>query len=120
MLSKSEEQIMEFLWQKGNLYLKEILEQFPEPQPAITTVATLLKRMQEKGFVSYELHGNTRQYKPLISKESYFSKQVGSLIKNFFDNSPLKFASFFTTNSNLSIEELENLKKLIDEQIKNK
>lgn len=119
-LSKTEEQVMEYLWSTEKIFFKDLLEKFPEPKPAGTTVATLLKRMQDKGFVGYTLHGNSRQYYPLIKKEQYFSKHVNSMIKSFFNDSAMQFASFFTTATNLSDRELEDLKKLIDQQLKKK
>lgn len=117
-LSKSEEQLMEYIWQHEEIFMKDLLEMLPEPKPAQTTIATLLKRMQEKGFVGYKTFGNSRQYYPIIKKEDYFSKHVNGMIQNFFGNSALQFASFFTANTNLSATELEDLKKMIDEQIK--
>lgn len=117
-LSKSEEQLMEYIWQHEEIFMKDLLEMLPEPKPAQTTIATLLKRMQEKGFVGYKTFGNSRQYYPIIKKDDYFSKHVNGMIQNFFGNSALQFASFFTANTNLSATELEDLKKMIDEQIK--
>lgn len=119
-LSKSEEQLMEIIWQNEKVFLKEIIDSHPEPKPASTTIATLLKRMQDKGFIGYTLFGNSRQYHPLIKKEDYFSKHVSGMIKDFFGNSALQFASFFTKTSNLSSEELEDLKKIVDQEIKKK
>jgi len=119
-LSRSEEQLMELIWQQEKVFMKDIIDLYPEPKPASTTIATLLKRMQDKGFVGYELFGNSRQYYPIIKKENYFSKHVKDIVKNYFGNSPLQFASFFTTNTNLSTQELEELKQLIDQQIKKK
>ncbi len=119
-LSKSEEQLMEIIWKGENIFMKEIIDNYPEPKPAPTTVATLLKRMQDKGFVGYKLFGNSRQYHPLIRKEEYFSKHVNGIIKDFFGDSALQFASFFAKTSNLSAEELEDLKKIVDQEIKKK
>jgi predicted transcriptional regulator len=119
-LSKSEEQLMEIIWKGENIFMKEIIDNYPEPKPASTTVATLLKRMQDKGFVGYKLFGNSRQYHPLIKKEEYFSKHVNGIIKDFFGDSALQFASFFAKTSNLSAEELEDLKKIVDQEIKKK
>lgn len=119
-LSKSEEQLMEIIWKGENIFMKEIIDNYPEPKPASTTVATLLKRMQDKGFVGYKLFGNSRQYHPLIKKEEYFSKHVNGIIKDFFGDSALQFASFFAKTSNLSTEELEDLKKIVDQEIKKK
>ena len=100
--------------------MKDIVDAYPNPKPATTTIATLLKRMQNKGFIAYQVFGNSRQYYPLISKENYFSNEVNGIVKNFFGDSALQFASFFTTTSNLSVKELEELKKIIDQQIKDK
>lgn len=119
-LSKSEEQLMEIIWQQEKVFLKEIVDSHPDPKPASTTVATLLKRMQDKGFIGYTLFGNSRQYYPLIKKEEYFSKHMNGIIKDFFGNSALQFASFFAKTSNLSAEELEDLKKIVDQEIKKK
>lgn len=119
-LSKTEEQIMELIWKSEKVFLKEIMDSYPEPKPAATTIATLLKRMQDKGFVGYTLFGNSRQYYPLVNKVDYFSKHVNGIIKNYFGNSALQFASFFTTTSNLTTSELEDLKRIIDKEIKRK
>ncbi|HTO35543.1 MAG TPA: BlaI/MecI/CopY family transcriptional regulator [Flavobacterium sp.] len=119
-LSNSEEQLMEHLWKMETAFMKDILEAYPEPKPATTTVATLLKRMTDKKFVAYNEFGNSREYYPLVKKSDYFSKHVNGLIKNFFDNSASQFASFFTTETNLSENELEELKKIIDIQLHKK
>ncbi len=119
-LSKTEEQLMQFLWKKEQAFMKDLIEAYPEPKPATTTVATLLKRMQDKNFVDYKQIGRSREYFPLVKKKDYFSKHVNGLIKNFFNNSPSQFASFFTEETNLSKKELEALKALIDSEIKKK
>lgn len=117
-LSKSEEQLMNYLWKLKTAFMKDLLTEFPDPKPATTTVATLLKRMQDKGFVDYKLYGNSREYFPLVKKKEYFSTHLKGLIKDFFDDSSTQFASFFTSETDLSTEQLEALKKIIDEQIK--
>ena len=119
-LTNAEEQLMELIWDKNELYLKDIIESYSDPKPATTTIATLLKRMQDKGFVGYKLMGNSRLYYALVSKSDYFSRHVNGLIKNFFGNSAMQFASFFTKETNLSETELEALKKIIDQELKNK
>ena len=119
-LSNSEEQLMEHLWNLEKAFMKDLLEAFPEPKPATTTVATLLKRMIDKNFVAYNEFGNSREYYSLVKKEDYFSKHVNGLIKNFFNDSASQFASFFTTSTNLSQKELEELKKIIDVELQKK
>ncbi|MFY7672015.1 BlaI/MecI/CopY family transcriptional regulator [Tenacibaculum sp. MEBiC06402] len=117
-LSKTEEQLMQLLWKLKKGFMKDILSEFPEPKPATTTVATLLKRMRDKGFIDYKLFGKSREYYPLVKKSDYFSKHVNGLIKNFFNDSASQFASFFTKETDLSVSELEELRKIIDNQIK--
>lgn len=119
-LSAAEEQLMNFIWEKGKAFMKDILEAYPEPKPAPTTVATLLKRLTDKGALSFQTFGNSREYFPLMSKSTYFSGKVNILIKNFFNDSPSQFASFFTKETNLSKDQLESLKSIIEEQIKSK
>jgi predicted transcriptional regulator len=119
-LSKAEEQIMEQVWKHEKVFLKDLIESLPEPKPASTTVITLLKRMQDKGFVGYNLFGNSRQYYPLVAKTDYFSNHVNGLIRNFFNNSAAQFGSFFAKDTNLSTTDLESLREIINEEIKRK
>ena len=72
-LSKSEEDLMNHLWNLEKAFMKDLLEAHPEPKPATTTIATLLKRMTDKGFVDYTLYGKSREYYPLVKKKDYFS-----------------------------------------------
>ena len=116
-LTNAEEQLMEHLWKLEKAFMKDLLEAYPKPKPATTTIATLLKRMIDKQFVAYNEFGNSREYFPLVKKTDYFSKHVNGLISNFFNNSASQFASFFTTETNLSQTELEDLKKIIDSEI---
>jgi predicted transcriptional regulator len=119
-LSKTEEQLMQHLWKLEKAFMKDLLDIYPEPKPATTTIATLLKRMIGKGFVNYKTYGKSREYFPLVKKEDYFSKHVNGLIKTFFNDSASQFASFFTRKTDLTKEELEALKEIIDKEIKNK
>jgi BlaI family transcriptional regulator, penicillinase repressor len=119
-LSKTEEKLMELIWKHDKIFMKDLIENFADPKPATTTIATLLKRMQDKGFVGYTLFGNSRQYYALVKKTDYFSKHVKGIIKHYFNNSALQFASFFTSSSNLSSSELEELKKIVALEIKKK
>lgn len=119
-LTKAEEQLMHYLWSLEKAYMKDLLEAFPEPKPATTTVATLLKRMADKGFIGYNEFGKSREYFPLIKKEAYSKKEVTGFIKDFFNNSTAQFASFFTKETNMSTSELEELKKIIESELQKK
>ena len=108
---------MGYLWKLEKAYLKNILDEFPDPKPAATTVVTVLKRMTDKGFVAFNQHGSNREYFPLIKKTEYFAKQVNAVIKNYFNDSASQFASFVTNETNMSPEELTKLRDLVDKQI---
>ena len=100
--------------------MKDLITAYPDPKPATTTIATLLKRMQDKKYVDYKQFGRSREYFPLVKKTEYFSKHVNGLIKHFFNDSAGQFASFFTRETDLSQKELEELKEIIDRQLQTK
>lgn len=117
-LTGSEKILMEILWEKEKVFMKEILESYSEPKPAPTTVATLLKRMQNKDLIGFTLYGNSREYYPKVAKGEYFKEEMTSMIDRFFNSSVTQFASFFTSNSKLTQKELKELRDIIDQQIK--
>jgi BlaI family transcriptional regulator, penicillinase repressor len=116
-LTKAEEQVMRYLWNLEKAYLKNIIDEFPDPKPAATTVATLMKRVIDKGFAGYIQHGSNREYFPKVRKTEYFSGQVNSMIKDYFNNSASQFASFFTNETNLNLTDLEEIKKMVEQKI---
>ena len=116
-LSSAEETLMHHLWSREKAFMKDLIEAYNDPRPAVTTVATLLKRMTDKGFVGYREFGNSREYYPLVARNDYFAKHVNGLIKSFFNDSAAQFASFFTTETNFTTAELESLKAIIDQKI---
>ena len=119
-LTNAEEQVMKLLWRLDKAFIRDLLNEFPDPKPASTTVLTLLKRMIDKGFVSYKIYGNSREYFPLVKKTDYFSDHLNVLIKDFFNNSTTQFASFFTNETDMSQEELKELREIVDEKIASK
>ena len=116
-LTEAEKEIMDILWERKNAFMKDILEAFPETKPASTTIATNLKRMQNKNLVGYKTFGNSREYFPMVEKETYFNQEMTSMIDRFFNSSVSQFASFFTANSKMSQKQLKELRDLIDNQI---
>ena len=116
-LTEAEKEIMDVLWERNTAFMKDILEAFPEPKPASTTIATNLKRMQNKNLVGYKTFGNSREYFPMVEKETYFNQEMTSMIDRFFNSSVSQFASFFTANSKMSQKQLKELRDLIDNQI---
>lgn len=114
-LTKAEEQVMQILWQLKQGFLKDILDKIPEPKPHSNTVATILKILIDKGFVSYEVQGRNNLYKTTVSKTEYGRKSMNQLVKGYFEGSPAKLLSHFVNDNKLSQEDLEALL----EQIKN-
>lgn len=119
-LSKTEELLMTHLWKLGEAQMKDLIDCYEEPKPATTTIATLLKRMHDKGFIDFTTEGRARKYFPKVSKEDYVSGQFKGFVSSFFGNSAAQFASFFTKSANLSKEELKELRNMIDNQISEK
>ncbi|AZA47979.1 BlaI/MecI/CopY family transcriptional regulator [Chryseobacterium carnipullorum] len=117
-LTGSEKNLMEILWEKKRIFMKDILDSYPEPKPAATTIATLLKRMQNKDLVGYTQYGNSREYYPKVEKREYFNEEMTSMIDRFFNSSVTQFASFFTSNAQFSQKQLKELRDIIDQQIK--
>ena len=108
-LTKAEEQVMQYLWNVGKGFLKDLLDQFPEPKPHTNTVSTILKVLKEKDFVDYEVHGRQHEYFPLITKEQYSGKSIKSLVKNYFSGSYTNAVSFLVEKNEISVEDLELL-----------
>ncbi|MBO9617978.1 MAG: BlaI/MecI/CopY family transcriptional regulator [Niabella sp.] len=114
-LTKAEEQIMQVLWQGGPMFLRELLEALPPPKPHQNTVATILKILVEKEFVTVNVFGRQHQYVAAVSKDVYSKKTIKQIVKGYFDGSFSNVVSFMVKENNLSVSELEALL----EQIKN-
>ena len=108
-LTKAEEQVMQCLWKIEKGFLKDILEEFPEPKPHTNTISTILKVLQEKEFVDYNVFGRQHEYFPLVSREQYSRKSIKSLVKNYFSGSYKNAVSFLVEKNELSVEDLEML-----------
>lgn len=108
-LTKAEEQVMQALWKLEKAYLKDIIENMPEPRPHSNTVATLLKILIEKEFVAHEVHGRNHYYFPLISKEDYAKGSIASMVENYFDGSFANVVSFMVDKKKLKVKDIELL-----------
>ena len=116
-LTKGEEQVMQVIWSIGQGFANEIMAAFPEPKPAYNTVLTVIKILENKGFVKHETFCRANRYSATISKEEYSQRYLGSVVERYFNNSYLDLVSAFAKKENFSLEELEALKKVIDEAI---
>ena len=116
-LTKGEEQVMQVIWSIGQGVANEIMAAFPEPKPAYNTVLTVIKILENKGFVKHETFCRANRYSAAISKEEYSQRYLGSVVERYFNNSYLDLVAAFAKKENFSLEELEALKKVIDEAI---
>ena len=116
-LTKAEEQIMQILWELEKAFVKDIIVHLPEPKPAYNTVSTIIRIMERKGFVGYKAYGKTHEYFPVIGKEDYTRKYLRNFVKDYFSNSYKQMVSFFAREEKLSISEMEEMRRLIDEEI---
>lgn len=115
-LTKAEEQVMQVLWKLGNSFLREIVDEMPNPKPHQNTVATLLKILVEKEFVGITVMGRQHQYSALLSKEEYSKRTMKQMVKGYFEGSFSNVVSFMVKENNISVEELETLLQQIKKQ----
>ncbi len=116
-LTKSEEQVMQVLWKIGEGFANEIMSAFPEPKPAYNTVLTIIKILENKGFVTHETFCRANRYTTTIGKEEYSKRFLSSVVERYFNNSYLDLVSAFAKKEKFSLEELEAFRKVIDEAI---
>ena len=117
-LTKAEEQLMKYLWKLERAFLKDIVEQYPEPRPAYTTISTVVNVLVKKKMVNFRTFGKSREYFPMLSRQQYLTHSFRGLLSGFFEGSPKQFASFFASGQDLSVSELEDIRSMIDEEIK--
>lgn len=117
-LTKAEEQIMQVLWQKEEAFVKEIIGDLGEPKPAYSTVSTIVRILETKGFVGHKAYGPTHQYHPLVSKEEYSHFTMKKMVDNYFDGSLKKMISFFSKKEEIDLKEMEEILNLLDKQKK--
>lgn len=110
-LTRAEEEVMQILWKNGKGFVKDLLEDFPEPKPAYNTVSTIIRILETKGFVDHKSFGKTFEYFPLVSKKEYSDFIMKSMMKNYFGNSFKQMVSFFAESNKMSVKELDELIK---------
>lgn len=110
-LTKAEEEIMQVLWQLEYAFIKDIVDEMPEPKPHYNTISTIVKILEEKGFIDHESFGKSNRYFPLVKKEDYSKKSMKQFVKGYFEGSFSNMLSFFAKEKDISVEELENILK---------
>lgn len=119
-LTKAEEKVMKILWSIDKGLIRDVVKEYEEPRPAYTTVATIFKILEKKGFVGRNPIANTFEYYPLIAQEEYTKKYVKSFVNKYFSSSFKSMVSAFSSNEELSTEEMEDLIEHFKNQIENK
>ncbi|MBN1339522.1 MAG: BlaI/MecI/CopY family transcriptional regulator [Bacteroidales bacterium] len=117
-LTQAEEQVMQVLWKIGKGFVNDILEHFPEPKPAYNTVSTIVRILEKKGFAGHNAFGKTHEYFPLVSRKEYSGKFLKRFISSYFNNSYQALGSFLAKDDNISLQDLEGIKRMIEEEIK--
>ena len=115
-LTNKEEEIMHILWKLEKAFVKEVMAEFTEDVPHYNTLSTMIRNLEEKGYVGYTAFGKTHQYFPIISLEKYRKKFMQTTIENYFDNSYKNMVSFFAEEQKISAEELREILALIEKK----
>lgn len=113
-LTKAEEDVMHYIWQAGRCTVSDILAQMEVPKPPHSTISSVVRILEKKGFVGHKAYGKTYEYFPLVDKADYGSRSLGHLIRDYFDGSVSRLVSHLAEGEKLSEAELEELKKLLD------
>ncbi len=119
-LTKAEEQVMQILWKIEKGFVKDVMTHFDEPKPAYNTVSTIIRILEKKGFVGHKAYGKTHEYFPLISKKEYTKNFFKGFLNRYFNNSFRQLVSFFSNEEEMSIEEMEKIMKMMEDEIKSK
>ncbi len=114
-LTKAEEQIMQILWDLEKGFVKDIVERFPEPKPAYNTVSTIVRILEQKGFVDHTAYGKTHEYFPRVGKSDYTRTFMKNFMRNYFSGSFREMVSFFAKEDKLTISELDELMQQVRE-----
>ena len=117
-LTTKEEEIMQVLWRLKKAFVKEVVTELPEPKPHYNTVSTVIRKMEDKGFIKHEAFGNTHRYYPAISKEDYRTRYFSNAIQNYFEDSYKNVVSFFANEEKISADELREIIKIIENKNK--
>ncbi|MBK8499079.1 MAG: BlaI/MecI/CopY family transcriptional regulator [Flavobacteriales bacterium] len=115
-LTKAEEQVMQALWRLGPSFVKELVVAMPKPRPAITTVSTIVRILEEKGFVDHEAFGRSHRYFAKVTKEAYGDRSIKQLMRDYFGSSPQQLMSFFIEREDLDAQDLDALLKMIQDK----
>ena len=118
-LTRKEEEAMKVLWEARKGFVKELLEHYPDPKPHYNTLSSLIRSLEEKGYVSHKAYGNNHQYFPVVAKEDFRKSYMKSVVKDYFGSSYKNVVSFFVDENKLSAGDLKEIIKIIGKGKKN-
>lgn len=115
-LTNKEEEIMQILWKLEKAFVKDVLAEITDEKPHYNTLSTIIRNLEEKGYVGHNAYGNTHQYYPVVTKEAYRKQFMNTAISNYFNNSYKNLVSFFAHEQKISTEELREIIDLIEKK----
>lgn len=115
-LTYQEQEMMLIIFQQGKGFIKDFIEKMEEPRPPYTTVASIVKNLERKGYVKAKRYGNTYEYSPVMEESEYKSKFMSGVVQNYFENSYKEMVSFFVEKQKISAEELQEIIQLIEKK----
>lgn len=115
-LTNREEELMKLFWEKGPLFVKEIIPLLDDPKPHFNTISTIVRGLESKGYVSHEAFGNTHRYFAVVSESDYGKKTLGSVVNRYFGSSYLNAVSSLVKEEKISIDELKSLIEFVEKQ----
>lgn len=113
-LTKAEEDVMRLVWEAGRCTVSELLEKMGEPKPPHSTISSVVRILERKGFVGHKAYGKTHEYFPLISKEDYGKRSLGDLLRHYFDGSAARLVSHLAAEEQISKSDLEDMMRRLE------
>jgi len=117
-LTKAEEEVMQIIWKLEKCLVKDVIDQLGDPDMPHSTISSVVRILEKKGFVGHKAYGKTHEYFPVITKEQYAQQGVSSLMEKYFGGSPKKLVSFLVQNDDLDLKELNDLLQTLDKKKK--
>lgn len=111
-LTRAELEVMQIIWRLGQAFLGEVVEEFAEPKPAYTTVSTVIRTLEAKGFLDHKVMGKSHRYFPVVGRDEYRSRFMHRVVRTFFNDSPGQVLSFLAESGTLTVEQYEELKQV--------
>ena len=118
-LTNREEEIMELFWEKGSLFVKEIIDELADPKPHYNTISTIVRGLEEKGFVGHEQFGNTHRYHAIISREEFSRNTIKNMVSKYFNTSYTSVVSMFVEEQKITTEEIQELIRQVESRKQN-